>query len=70
MNSADLAYEVFINEPPKQDNGNLPSGEPKSFPRSPALSSTGHVAPFWSTPDSQRTQRTRWETGSPAKAVT
>ena len=32
MNSADLAYEVFINEPPKQDNGNLPSGEPKSFP--------------------------------------
>ena len=32
MNSADLAYEVFINEPPKQDNGKLPSGEPKSFP--------------------------------------
>jgi glyoxylase-like metal-dependent hydrolase (beta-lactamase superfamily II) len=32
MSSADLAYDVFINEPPRQDNGNLPSGEPKGFP--------------------------------------
>jgi glyoxylase-like metal-dependent hydrolase (beta-lactamase superfamily II) len=27
--TADLAYEVFINEPPPQDNGLLPNGEPK-----------------------------------------
>lgn len=27
-----LTYEVFINEPPKQDNGDLPNGEPRLFP--------------------------------------
>jgi hypothetical protein len=30
MNSSgNLSYEVFINEPPPQDNGLLPNGEPK-----------------------------------------
>jgi glyoxylase-like metal-dependent hydrolase (beta-lactamase superfamily II) len=29
--TATLAYEVFINEPPPQDNGRLPNGEPKLF---------------------------------------
>jgi glyoxylase-like metal-dependent hydrolase (beta-lactamase superfamily II) len=29
--TANLAYEVFINEPPPQDNGCLPNGEPKLF---------------------------------------
>ena len=27
-----LSYEVFINDPPPQDNGVLPSGEPRLFP--------------------------------------
>ena len=27
-----LTYEVFINEPPKQDNGDLPNGEARLFP--------------------------------------
>jgi glyoxylase-like metal-dependent hydrolase (beta-lactamase superfamily II) len=31
-----LAYDVFVNEPPPQDNGLLPNGEPKRF--SPAAS--------------------------------
>jgi glyoxylase-like metal-dependent hydrolase (beta-lactamase superfamily II) len=26
-----LTYEVFVNEPPAQDNGVLPNGEPKLF---------------------------------------
>jgi glyoxylase-like metal-dependent hydrolase (beta-lactamase superfamily II) len=33
MSSGDgLTYEVFINEPPAQDNGALPNGEPRLFP--------------------------------------
>jgi glyoxylase-like metal-dependent hydrolase (beta-lactamase superfamily II) len=27
-----LAYDVFINDPPQQDNGALPNGEPRRFP--------------------------------------
>ena len=27
-----LTYEVFINDPPQQDNGALPNGEPRRFP--------------------------------------
>jgi glyoxylase-like metal-dependent hydrolase (beta-lactamase superfamily II) len=26
-----LTYDVFINDPPRQDNGHLPNGEPKQF---------------------------------------
>jgi glyoxylase-like metal-dependent hydrolase (beta-lactamase superfamily II) len=32
MSSTDLSYDVFINEPPTQDNGDLPNGEPRRFP--------------------------------------
>ena len=28
---ASLSYEVFVNDPPPQDNGVLPNGEPKLF---------------------------------------
>ena len=32
MNSArSLGYDVFVNDPPPQDNGFLPNGEPKQF---------------------------------------
>ena len=32
MNSTDtLSYDVFVNDPPPQDNGLLPNGEPKRF---------------------------------------
>ena len=31
-----LTYDVFINEPPPQDNGLLPNGEPKGARRSRA----------------------------------
>ena len=32
MKSAEnLSYDVFVNEPPPQDNGLLPNGEPKLF---------------------------------------
>ena len=27
--TGNLSYEVFINEPPPQDNGLLPNGDPK-----------------------------------------
>src|SRR5712691_11303611 len=27
-----LTYEVFINDPPQQDSGTLPNGEPRRFP--------------------------------------
>ena len=37
MNSAgNLAYDVFVNDPPPQDNGLLPNGEPKQFSPRPA----------------------------------
>jgi hypothetical protein len=37
MSSTDgLTYDVFINDPPPQDNGVLPSGEPRLFPLSRA----------------------------------
>src|SRR5262245_66232518 len=26
-----IAYDVFVNDPPPQDNGLLPNGEPKQF---------------------------------------
>jgi hypothetical protein len=29
--TASLSYEVFVNDPPPQDNGVLPNGEPKLF---------------------------------------
>ncbi|WP_344444660.1 MBL fold metallo-hydrolase [Kitasatospora nipponensis] len=32
MNSTELAYDVFINNPPQQDNGTLPNGEARLFP--------------------------------------
>ena len=33
MSSTDtLTHDVFINEPPPQENGALPNGEPRSFP--------------------------------------
>jgi glyoxylase-like metal-dependent hydrolase (beta-lactamase superfamily II) len=32
MGSTELTYDVFINDPPKQDNGALPNGEPRRFP--------------------------------------
>jgi hypothetical protein len=33
MSSTDgLTYDVFINDPPPQDNGVLPNGEPRLFP--------------------------------------
>ena len=32
MNSTEnLTYDVFVNDPPPQDNGLLPNGEPKLF---------------------------------------
>ncbi|MFF3133295.1 MBL fold metallo-hydrolase [Streptomyces mirabilis] len=31
MSSTELAYDVFINDPPQQDNGALPNGEAKQF---------------------------------------
>lgn len=32
MNSHDgLSYDVFVNDPPPQDNGDLPNGEPRQF---------------------------------------
>jgi glyoxylase-like metal-dependent hydrolase (beta-lactamase superfamily II) len=31
VSNNNLAYEVFVNEPPPQDNGLLPNGEPKLF---------------------------------------
>jgi hypothetical protein len=37
MSSTDgLTYDVFINDPPPQDNGFLPNGEPRLFPLSRA----------------------------------
>ena len=33
--AGNLGYDVFVNEPPLQD-GALPNGEPKRFPRWPA----------------------------------
>jgi hypothetical protein len=37
MSSTDgLTYDVFINDPPPQDNGVLPNGEPRLFPLSRA----------------------------------
>ncbi|MGW7545056.1 MBL fold metallo-hydrolase [Streptomyces sp. NPDC054770] len=32
MSSTELAYDVFINDPPQQDNGALPNGEARLFP--------------------------------------
>ena len=32
MSSTEFTYDVFINEPPGQDNGDLPNGEPRRFP--------------------------------------
>ena len=32
MSSGNSLTEVFINEPPKQDNGDLPNGEARLFP--------------------------------------
>jgi len=31
-----LTYEVFVNDPPPQNNGVLPNGEPKRFSPWPA----------------------------------
>lgn len=31
MSSTELAYDVFVNDPPQQDNGALPNGEAKQF---------------------------------------
>jgi hypothetical protein len=30
--ATNLTYDVFVNDPPPQDNGLLPNGEPKLFP--------------------------------------
>ena len=29
--TASLAYDVFVNDPPAQDSGHLPNGDPKRF---------------------------------------
>ncbi len=71
MSSTEITYDVFINEPPTQDNGDLPNGEPRRFPPLASTLISGArdavlVDPGFTSEAGARA----WATGSPARTAT
>ena len=64
-----IAYDVFVNDPPPQDNGLLPNGEPKQFSPMASTLILGSRDAVLTDRGSRRTRPACSATGSPRRAA-